>query len=149
MCQVNNINFFFFFAFIILLVFSSHQLNLLLINLFFIQVQINSRKAQTLYNNVDRTTQSAKELDTKIKNVIQNVHSKKSYSAQLNIFHITLQPLWYKERVQHYEKEPVVILKNQYEPSIKISAFFFFFFQQSAGVQNSQFNKLLDVFQFL
>nr|XP_025862311.1 laminin subunit alpha-3 [Vulpes vulpes] len=38
------------------------------------KVQINSRKAQTLHNNVDRTTQSAKELDTKIKNVIQNVH---------------------------------------------------------------------------
>lgn len=38
------------------------------------KVQINSRKAQTLYNNVDRTTQSAKELDTKIKNVIRNVH---------------------------------------------------------------------------
>lgn len=38
------------------------------------KVQINSRKAQTLYNSVDRTTQSAKELDTKIKNVIRNVH---------------------------------------------------------------------------
>nr|XP_019596793.1 PREDICTED: laminin subunit alpha-3 isoform X1 [Rhinolophus sinicus] len=38
------------------------------------KVQINSRKAQTLYNNVDQTTQSAKELDTKIKNVIRNVH---------------------------------------------------------------------------
>lgn len=38
------------------------------------KVQINSRKAQTLYNNVDRTTQSAKELDAKIKNVIRNVH---------------------------------------------------------------------------
>nr|XP_025742630.1 laminin subunit alpha-3-like [Callorhinus ursinus] len=38
------------------------------------KVQVNSRKAQALHNNVDRTTQSAKELDTKIKNVIQNVH---------------------------------------------------------------------------
>ncbi|XP_012581235.1 PREDICTED: laminin subunit alpha-3 [Condylura cristata] len=38
------------------------------------KVQVNSRKAQTLYNNVDRTTQAAKELDTKIKNVIRNVH---------------------------------------------------------------------------
>lgn len=38
------------------------------------KVQINSRKAQTLYNNIDQTTQSAKELDTKIKNVIRNVH---------------------------------------------------------------------------
>ncbi|XP_054439429.1 laminin subunit alpha-3 isoform X2 [Pteronotus mesoamericanus] len=38
------------------------------------KVQMNSRKAQTLYDNVDRTTQSAKELDTKIKNVIRNVH---------------------------------------------------------------------------
>ncbi|XP_024613704.1 laminin subunit alpha-3 isoform X3 [Neophocaena asiaeorientalis asiaeorientalis] len=38
------------------------------------KVQINSRKAQTLYSNVDRTTQGAKELDTKIKNVIWNVH---------------------------------------------------------------------------
>ncbi|XP_059977879.1 laminin subunit alpha-3 isoform X2 [Lagenorhynchus albirostris] len=38
------------------------------------KVQINSRKAQTLYSNVDRTTQGAKELDTKIKNVIRNVH---------------------------------------------------------------------------
>ncbi|XP_073926279.1 laminin subunit alpha-3 isoform X3 [Castor canadensis] len=38
------------------------------------KAQINSGKAQTLYNNVDRTTQSVKELDTKIKNVIQNVH---------------------------------------------------------------------------
>ncbi|XP_019321081.2 laminin subunit alpha-3 isoform X2 [Panthera pardus] len=38
------------------------------------KVQINSRKAQTLHNNVDRTTQSTKELDTKIKNVIRNVH---------------------------------------------------------------------------
>ncbi|XP_024894457.1 laminin subunit alpha-3 isoform X3 [Pteropus alecto] len=38
------------------------------------KVQINSRKAQTLYNNVDRTTQSAKELDAKVKNVIRNVH---------------------------------------------------------------------------
>uniref|UniRef100_A0A8C8TSB6 Laminin subunit alpha-3 n=1 Tax=Peromyscus maniculatus bairdii TaxID=230844 RepID=A0A8C8TSB6_PERMB len=38
------------------------------------KAQVNSRKAQTLYNNIDRTTQSAKELDTKIKNIIQNVH---------------------------------------------------------------------------
>ncbi|XP_010637029.1 laminin subunit alpha-3 isoform X1 [Fukomys damarensis] len=38
------------------------------------KAQINSRKAQTLYNNVDRTIQSTKELDMKIKNVIQNVH---------------------------------------------------------------------------
>uniref|UniRef100_A0A8C6RC99 Laminin, alpha 3 n=1 Tax=Nannospalax galili TaxID=1026970 RepID=A0A8C6RC99_NANGA len=38
------------------------------------KAQINSRKAQTLYNNVDRTIQSAKELDTKIKTVIRNVH---------------------------------------------------------------------------
>ncbi|XP_016022014.2 laminin subunit alpha-3 isoform X2 [Rousettus aegyptiacus] len=38
------------------------------------KVQINSRKAQTLYNNMDQTTQSAKELDAKIKNVIRNVH---------------------------------------------------------------------------
>ncbi|XP_045881270.1 laminin subunit alpha-3 isoform X2 [Meles meles] len=38
------------------------------------KVQVNSRKAQALHNNVDRTIQSAKELDTKIKNVIQNVH---------------------------------------------------------------------------
>ncbi|XP_076991904.1 laminin subunit alpha-3 isoform X2 [Tamandua tetradactyla] len=38
------------------------------------KVQINSRKAQTLYNNVDQITQNAKELDTKIKNVIRNVH---------------------------------------------------------------------------
>ncbi|XP_042095481.1 laminin subunit alpha-3 isoform X1 [Ovis aries] len=38
------------------------------------KVQINSRKAQTLYNNIDQTTQSAKELDSKIKNVIRNVH---------------------------------------------------------------------------
>ncbi|XP_006835184.1 PREDICTED: laminin subunit alpha-3 [Chrysochloris asiatica] len=38
------------------------------------KAQINSRKAQTLYNNVDRTIQSAKELDTKIKNIIRNVH---------------------------------------------------------------------------
>ncbi|XP_008574866.1 PREDICTED: laminin subunit alpha-3 [Galeopterus variegatus] len=37
------------------------------------KAQINSRKAQTLYNNVDQTTQSAKELDTKINNVIRNV----------------------------------------------------------------------------
>ncbi|XP_012657470.1 laminin subunit alpha-3 [Otolemur garnettii] len=38
------------------------------------KAQMNSRKAQTLRNNVDRTTQSVKELDTKIKNVIRNVH---------------------------------------------------------------------------
>ncbi|XP_004742898.1 laminin subunit alpha-3 isoform X4 [Mustela putorius furo] len=38
------------------------------------KVQVNSRKAQALHNNVDQTIQSAKELDTKIKNVIQNVH---------------------------------------------------------------------------
>ncbi|XP_060040830.1 laminin subunit alpha-3 [Erinaceus europaeus] len=38
------------------------------------KVQVNSRKVQTLYNNVDQTTQSAKELDTKIKNAIWNVH---------------------------------------------------------------------------
>ncbi|XP_023597830.1 laminin subunit alpha-3 isoform X2 [Trichechus manatus latirostris] len=38
------------------------------------KVQMNSRKAQTLYNNVDQTLQSAKELDTKIKNIIRNVH---------------------------------------------------------------------------
>ncbi|XP_075825391.1 laminin subunit alpha-3 isoform X3 [Microtus pennsylvanicus] len=38
------------------------------------KAQVNSRKAQTLYNNLDQTIQSAKELDTKIKNVIQNVH---------------------------------------------------------------------------
>ncbi|XP_006104519.1 laminin subunit alpha-3 [Myotis lucifugus] len=38
------------------------------------KVQINSRKAQTFYNNLDRTAQSAKELDTKIKNVVRNVH---------------------------------------------------------------------------
>ncbi|XP_078204024.1 laminin subunit alpha-3 isoform X5 [Callithrix jacchus] len=38
------------------------------------KAQVNSRKAQTLYNNVNRATQSAKELDVKIKNVIQNVH---------------------------------------------------------------------------
>lgn len=38
------------------------------------KVQINSRKVQALPNNVDRTTQRAKELDTKIKNVIRNVH---------------------------------------------------------------------------
>ncbi|XP_010585108.1 laminin subunit alpha-3 isoform X2 [Loxodonta africana] len=38
------------------------------------KVQMNSRKAQTLYNNVDRTLQSAKELDTKIKTIIRNVH---------------------------------------------------------------------------
>uniref|UniRef100_A0A8C3W0M3 Laminin subunit alpha 3 n=1 Tax=Catagonus wagneri TaxID=51154 RepID=A0A8C3W0M3_9CETA len=39
------------------------------------KVQINSRKAQTFYNNLDRTIQSAKELNTKVKNVVQNVHS--------------------------------------------------------------------------
>ncbi|XP_023576160.1 laminin subunit alpha-3 [Octodon degus] len=38
------------------------------------KVQINSQKAQTLYNNVDRTIQSTKELDMKIKTVIHNVH---------------------------------------------------------------------------
>ncbi|KAM5304312.1 laminin subunit alpha-3 isoform 1-T1 [Glossophaga mutica] len=38
------------------------------------KVQMNSRKAQTLYDNIDRTTQSTKELDAKIKNVIRNVH---------------------------------------------------------------------------
>ncbi|XP_044630418.2 laminin subunit alpha-3 isoform X1 [Equus asinus] len=38
------------------------------------KVQMNSRKVQALHNNVDRTTQRAKELDTKIKNVIRNVH---------------------------------------------------------------------------
>ncbi|KAH0517395.1 Laminin subunit alpha-3 [Microtus ochrogaster] len=38
------------------------------------KAQVNSRKAQTLYNNLDQTIQSAKELDTKIKNIIQNVH---------------------------------------------------------------------------
>ncbi|XP_045705786.1 laminin subunit alpha-3 isoform X2 [Phyllostomus hastatus] len=38
------------------------------------KVQMNSRKVQTLYDNVDLTTQSAKELDTKIKNVMRNVH---------------------------------------------------------------------------
>lgn len=50
---------------------------------------MNSRKAQTLYDNVDRTTQSAKELDTKIKNVMRNVHSKKSYSTQLIFLYCT------------------------------------------------------------
>ncbi|XP_048219198.1 laminin subunit alpha-3 isoform X2 [Perognathus longimembris pacificus] len=38
------------------------------------KAQINSRKAQSLYNNIDRTIQNAKELDMKIKNVIRNVH---------------------------------------------------------------------------
>ncbi|XP_052011467.1 laminin subunit alpha-3 isoform X2 [Apodemus sylvaticus] len=38
------------------------------------KAQVNSRKAQTLYNNIDQTVQSAKELDMKIKNIIQNVH---------------------------------------------------------------------------
>ncbi|XP_046289595.1 laminin subunit alpha-3 isoform X1 [Marmota monax] len=38
------------------------------------KARINSRKAQTLYNNVDRTIQSAEDLNTKIKNVIRNVH---------------------------------------------------------------------------
>ncbi|KAM7127014.1 laminin subunit alpha-3 isoform 1-T1 [Molossus nigricans] len=38
------------------------------------KVQMNSGRAQTLYNNIDQTTQSAKELDSKIKNVIRNVH---------------------------------------------------------------------------
>ncbi|XP_028615306.1 laminin subunit alpha-3 [Grammomys surdaster] len=38
------------------------------------KAQVNSRKAQTLYNNIDQTIQSAKELDMKIKNIIQNVH---------------------------------------------------------------------------
>nr|XP_051707297.1 laminin subunit alpha-3 isoform X2 [Oryctolagus cuniculus] len=38
------------------------------------KAQINSRKAQTFYNNLDQTTQRAKELDTKIKSVIRNVH---------------------------------------------------------------------------
>uniref|UniRef100_A0A4X1VPX5 Laminin subunit alpha-3 n=1 Tax=Sus scrofa TaxID=9823 RepID=A0A4X1VPX5_PIG len=38
------------------------------------KVQINSRKAQTLYNVVDRAIQSAEELNTKIKNAIYNVH---------------------------------------------------------------------------
>nr|XP_012300471.2 laminin subunit alpha-3 isoform X2 [Aotus nancymaae] len=38
------------------------------------KAQVNSGKAQTLYNNVNRATQSAKELDVKIKNVIRNVH---------------------------------------------------------------------------
>ncbi|MEJ1281613.1 laminin alpha 3 [Cricetulus griseus] len=38
------------------------------------KAQVNSRKAQTLYNNIDQTIQSAKELDKKIKNVIQTVH---------------------------------------------------------------------------
>ncbi|KAF4024914.1 hypothetical protein G4228_016858 [Cervus hanglu yarkandensis] len=39
------------------------------------KVQINSRKAQAFYNDIDRTTQSTKELDSKIKNVIRNVHT--------------------------------------------------------------------------
>lgn len=38
------------------------------------KAQVNSRKAQTLYNNIDQTIQSAKELDMKIKNIVQNVH---------------------------------------------------------------------------
>ncbi|XP_021501091.2 laminin subunit alpha-3 isoform X1 [Meriones unguiculatus] len=38
------------------------------------KAQVNSRRAQTLYNNIGQTTQSAKELDMKIKNVVQNVH---------------------------------------------------------------------------
>ncbi|XP_055994419.1 laminin subunit alpha-3 [Sorex fumeus] len=38
------------------------------------KVQINSRKAQTLNNNIDQTMQSAKELDSKLKTVISNVH---------------------------------------------------------------------------
>lgn len=38
------------------------------------KAQVNSRKAQTLYNNIDQTIQNAKELDMKIKNIIQNVH---------------------------------------------------------------------------
>ncbi|XP_036761629.2 laminin subunit alpha-3 isoform X2 [Manis pentadactyla] len=38
------------------------------------KVQVNARKAQTLHNSVDQTAQSAKELDTKINNVIRNVH---------------------------------------------------------------------------
>lgn len=37
------------------------------------KVQINSRKAQTLINNIDQTMQSAKELDAKLKTVIRNV----------------------------------------------------------------------------
>ena len=56
--------------------------------LIFMQVQVNSRKAQALHNNVDRTTQSMKELDTKIKNVIQNVHSKELLSP-IKYFFIT------------------------------------------------------------
>ncbi|KAK2509506.1 hypothetical protein MC885_005672 [Smutsia gigantea] len=39
------------------------------------KVQVNARKAQTLHSGVDKTAQSAKELDTKIKNVIRNVHN--------------------------------------------------------------------------
>uniref|UniRef100_A0A4X2JQ08 Laminin subunit alpha 3 n=1 Tax=Vombatus ursinus TaxID=29139 RepID=A0A4X2JQ08_VOMUR len=38
------------------------------------KVQINSRKAQTLYNSVAQTNQNAKQLDTKIQNVIRDVH---------------------------------------------------------------------------
>lgn len=38
------------------------------------KAQVNSRKAQTLYNNIDQTIQNAKELDMKIKNIVQNVH---------------------------------------------------------------------------
>lgn len=50
------------------------------------------------------------------------MHSKKSYSAQLSIFCTTLA--FVVQRVQHYEKEPIELLKNQYEPSIKVSASF-------------------------
>ncbi|XP_051826295.1 laminin subunit alpha-3 isoform X1 [Antechinus flavipes] len=38
------------------------------------KVQINSRKAQTLYNTVAQTNQNAKQLDTRIQNVIRDVH---------------------------------------------------------------------------
>uniref|UniRef100_F7CRB3 Laminin subunit alpha-3 n=1 Tax=Monodelphis domestica TaxID=13616 RepID=F7CRB3_MONDO len=38
------------------------------------KVQINSRKAQTLYNSVSQTSQSAKQLDTRIQSVIRDVH---------------------------------------------------------------------------
>ncbi|XP_075389015.1 laminin subunit alpha-3 [Tenrec ecaudatus] len=38
------------------------------------KVQVNSRKAQTFYSNVYQTMQDAKELDTKVKNIIRNVH---------------------------------------------------------------------------
>uniref|UniRef100_A0A8C5NVV6 Laminin subunit alpha-3 n=1 Tax=Jaculus jaculus TaxID=51337 RepID=A0A8C5NVV6_JACJA len=38
------------------------------------KAQINSRRAQALHNNVDGTIQSAKELDTKIKNAVRNVN---------------------------------------------------------------------------